>query len=241
MRGLTQRGHGAAPPSSGQRLPQPRRGSHRGPRPGSHQGLWGGEGVQVSPSTTSPCCAGEPGTLGMLDRLAAAALLPVCVGSGGSAVSAAAGGTLSSFSRLGRLPIPRVRHSAPAAALWGKGRLVPCAGGRLLWQHQPCGTAAWGCGQCAAEKGRGELWAGAGAQPPGGPLRKPPPSLPPPNLRGHLGTCGHSWGKLGALPSPGWGIHSPTEGSARPCSPSECCQPSPVSPGCGVPRPNTPS
>lgn len=137
MRGLTQRGHGAAPPSSGQRLPQPRRGSHRGPRPGSRQGLWGGEGVQGSPSTTSLHCAGEPGTLGMLGRLAAAALLPVCVGTGGSAVSAAAGGTSSGFSRLGRLPIPRVRHLAPAAALGGRGGSCPVLGGGFCGSTSP--------------------------------------------------------------------------------------------------------
>lgn len=155
MRGLTQRGHGAAPPSSGQRLPQPRRGSHRAPRPGSCWGLWGGEGVQGSPSTTSPRCAGEPGTLGMLDRLAAAVLLPACVGSGDSAVLAAAGGTLSSFSRLGRLPIPRVWHSALTAALGEGEAQALCWGGGLCGSTSPA-ARPWGAVGVAWQRKAGE-------------------------------------------------------------------------------------
>lgn len=221
MWGLTQRGHGAAPPSSRQRLPQHQRGSHRGP--GSCWGLWGGGGAQGSPSTTSPHWGGRWAHRGVL---AAARLLPACAGGGGSTVSAAAGGMLSGFSRLGRLPIPRAQRSPLAAAgcqgRGGSGRLAR-GGGGPLWKHQPCGTAVWGCSPWVAwqRKAGAELWAGAGGQPPGGPLRKQPPSPPSPHLRGYLGTCGHSGG-----PSPGRGIHSPMDGSTRPCSPSERCQPS---------------
>lgn len=163
--------------------------------------------------------------------------------------SATPGGMLSGFSRLGRLPIPRVQQAplAPGLScrLGGKETLVPSASstmspGQGNWSPVawPCwGGGPWVTGQgiatadagiVAPQKGRARagLWAGAepGSSSPGSPSRKPPP-----DPGGHLGTCSPSWDDLGVLP--GRGSHIPM---VSPC-PWTCSvlpsRPSPVSPG----------
>lgn len=73
------------------------------------------EGAQSSPGTTH---GGEDSAQqGTLTKLVAVGHLPACMGGGGCPVSAAAGGILSGFSRLGRLPIPQGQHAPLAPGL----------------------------------------------------------------------------------------------------------------------------
>lgn len=118
-----------------------------------------GERVQRSPSTTWPQLGQEDHAhWGMLAKLAAARRLPACVGRGGCVVSAATGGLLSGFSRLGRLPIPQGQHVPLAPGLgccWLGGKrglrlsasstMGPGQSGWPLQRHEPHGTAVLGC------------------------------------------------------------------------------------------------
>lgn len=91
----------------------------------------------------APSWGGRPG------KLAVARHLPVCVGGGGCMVSATTGGMLSGFSRLGRLPIPRLQHPALAVATadW-KERLRPDTSSTMGPGAAPCramSPVAWPC------------------------------------------------------------------------------------------------